>query len=322
MRLDRAYSDFYRRVKRGDTPGFPRFKPVSQFTSLQWEDRGGWKLKMTHRRLYLRGIGEIKAVYHRPFIGEPKAITVKREGNRWWLNVRCANVPAKTLVRTYCAIGLDLGVVNMIATSDGELKKGNQFGTKARKNLARAQRELAAKQRGSKRRQRQLEEVVRLHRKIKSQRRDFAHQLSRQLVNDYEFIAIEQLKTSSMVRTPKGKPDPEQPGAFLPNGASSKARLNRSILDAGWGQFVALLSYKAESAGRTLVKVNPRHTSQTCAECLHVDVGNRISQEDFRCLRCGHSDFADINAARNILRAGRALQVSTCVGRRRATTLQ
>jgi len=182
---------------------------------------------------------------------------VKREGDKWWLYVRCVNVPAMPFVPTSCQIGIDLGVVNQIATSDGELKKGNLFGSKARKNLAQAQRELATKQRGSNRHRRQVEEVVRLHLKIKNQRSNAAHQLSRQIVNDYDFIAIEDLKISNMVRAPKGRRDPEQPGAYLPNGASRKAGLNRSIHDAGWGQFVSLLSYKAESAGRTLVSVNP-----------------------------------------------------------------
>ena len=314
-RLDRAYGAYFRRMKRGETPGFPRFKTASRFDSLQWAEDSGWKLKPQHRRLYLKGIGEIKTNYYRPFKGEPKAITVKREGTRWWLSVHCVSVPAVPLDRTCSEIGIDLGVVNQIATSDGELKKGKHFGAKAQKHLAQAQRELAMKQRGSNRRRRQVDEVVRLHNKIKNQRRNAAHQLSRQLVNDYDLIALEDLRIANMVLAPKGKPDPEQPEAYLPNGVRKKTGLNRSIHDAGCGQFVSLLSYKAESAGRTVVSVNPRYTSQTCAECYHVDAGNRVSQEEFRCRRCGHCDYADINAARNILRAGRALRASACDGR-------
>ena len=313
-RLDRAYSAFFQRVRRGETPGFPRFKPASRFDSLKWEDRGGWKIKFDHRRLYLKGIGEIKTNFHRPLKGQPKAITVKRDGAKWWLSVHCVKVPTTKLGRTNCEIGIDLGVVNQIAKSDGELKKGPRFGAKAQKNLARAQRELATKQRGSKRRRRQVEEVARICRKIRNQRNNVAHQLSRQLVNDYDFIALEDLKITNMVRRPKGRPDPAQPGAHLPNGASRKSGLNRSIHDAGWGQFVSLLSYKAESAGRTVVSVDPHYTSQTCAECHHVDAGNRVNQEEFRCRKCGHRDYADINAARNILRAGRALRASACDG--------
>jgi len=120
------------------------------------------------------------------------------------------------LERTCCEIGIDLGVVNQIATSDGELKKGDHFGSKAQSDLARAQRELATKQRGSNRRRRQVEEVARLHLKIKNQRRNAAHQLSRQLINDYDFIALEDLKITNMVRAPKGKPDPDQSEHFYP----------------------------------------------------------------------------------------------------------
>ncbi len=313
-RLDRAYSAFHERNKRSETPGFPRYKPTGHFVSLEWEDLSGWKVNFEQGRLYVLGIGEIKANYHRPLSGEAKAITVKREGAKWWLSVRCVNVPAMPLARTCSEIGIDLGVTNQVATSEGELKKGKHFGSNAQKKLGHAQRKLSLKQRGSNRRQRQVREVARLHLKVKNQRSDAAHKLSRQLVNDYDFIAHEDLKITNMVRAPKGRPDPEQPGAYLPNGARKKAGLNRSVHDAGWGQLVSLLTYKAESAGRTVVSVNPCYTSQTCAECHFVDAGNRVSQAEFRCIRCGHRDHADINAARNILRAGRALQVSACDG--------
>ena len=309
-RLDRAYASFFRRLKRGENPGFPRFKSVNRFDSLQWAENSGWKLKTQHRRLYLKGIGEIKTNFHRPFKGEPKAITVKREGTRWWLNVHCANIPAAPLARMCCEIGIDLGVVNQIATSDGEVKRGQHFGAKEHKKLVQAQRALSTKTLGSNRRQRQINEIVRLHSKMRNQRRNFAHQLSRQLVNEYDLIVLEDLRIAKMVRAPIPKPDSERPGKYLPNGARRQAGLNRSILDAGWGQFASLLSYKAEIAGRTVVSVNPRYTSQTCAECLHVDAENRVSREEFQCRRCRHRDFADINAARNILRAGRVLRVS------------
>ena len=201
-------------------------------------------MKVEHRRLYLRGFGEIKTNYHRPLLGEPKAITVKCEGTKWWLNVHCANVPANPLAPTGREVGIDLGVTNMVATSDGARVKGEHFGTKARNDLARAQRSLATKQRGSNRRRRQVEEVARLHRKVKNQRSNAAHELSRQIVNDYDFIALEDLKIVNMVRARKAKPDPEQPGSYLPNGARAKAGLNRSIHDAGWGQFISFLVYK------------------------------------------------------------------------------
>jgi putative transposase len=234
-------------VKNGETPGFPRFKSAQRFDSLQWEDRSGWKIKPDERRLRLLGIGEIKTNYHRPYAGTPKAITVKREGTRWWVNVHCADVPAQPLAPTGRQVGIDLGVVNLVATSDGELHEGEPFGAGARKQLANAQRTLATKQRGSKRRRRQVEEVVRLHRKVKNQRINAAHQLSRQLVNDYDLIVVEDLKVKKMVRAPKAKPDPDHPGGFLSNGAAAKAGLNRSIHDAGWTTLLSLLTIRLKA---------------------------------------------------------------------------
>jgi putative transposase len=314
-RLDRAFAAFYRRAQNGTTPGFPRFKSASRFSSLQWEDRGGWKLKGEARRLYLLGIGEIKANYHRPLVGTPKTITVKREGAKWWVSVLCVDVPALPLSPTGESVELDLGVANLVATSEGELIVGEHFGSQTRAQLTLAQQRLATKQRGSNRRRRQVEVVARLHRKVANQRRNFAHQLSRRLVNDYDLIVLEDLAITNMVRAPRAKTVPDAPGTFLPNSAKAKAGLNRSIHDAWWGTLASLLSYKAESAGRIVVTVDPRHTSQTCAECGHVEAGNRVNQAVFCCLACGHRAHADVNAARNILRAGRARQALACVGR-------
>ena len=233
-RLDRAFSSFFRRVKRGETPGFPRFKSASRFDSLQWEDMSGWKVKPATRRLYQLGVGEVKTNYHRPLLGTPKAITVKRVGAKWWVSVRCVDVPAEPLPPSGREIGLDLGVANLVATSDGELIVGEHFGSRARAQLTLAQRQLSTKQRGSNRRRRQVEVVARLNRKVANQRRNAAHQLSRRLVNDYDLIVLEELTITNMVRAPRARPNPEVPGVFLPNGAKAKAGLNRSIHDAGW----------------------------------------------------------------------------------------
>jgi len=314
-RLDRAFAAFYRRVKSGETPGFPRFKSAQRFDSLQWEDRSGWKVKERDRRFYLLGIGEVKANYHRALRGVPKAITVKREGTKWWVSVRCVDVAAEPLEPTGREVGLDLGVTNLVATSDGELILAEHFGSRARAQLASAQRALATKQRESNRRKRQVETVARLHRKVASQRLNAAHQLSRRLVNDYDLIVLEDLKITHMVRSLKAIADPDQRGSFLPNGARAKAGLNRSIHDAGWATLTSLLSYKAESAGRMVVRVKAHHTSQRCAHCGHVEPGNRVTQAGFHCQRCGHEDHADLNAARNILRAGRARLAPASVGR-------
>jgi putative transposase len=250
--------------------------------------------------------------YYRPHQGMPKAITIKREGKKWWVVVCCVNVPARPLPKTGREVGIDLGVINIVALSEGEPLKGKQFGAGSKAQLVDAQRALATKQRGSTRRRRRVEAVAQCHRKIANQRKNAAHQLSRQLVNEYDFIALEKLAIKNMVRRPKPKPDPEKPGTYLPNGAAAKAGLNRSNHDAGRGNFVSMILYKAECAGREVVQVNPHYTSQRCAECGHSEASNCVSQAEFRCQKCGHEDHADRNAARNILRAGRAQRASAC----------
>jgi putative transposase len=120
-RLDWAFAGFYRRCRAGQRPGFPRFRPRSRWDSLQWEDRSGWRLDAASRRLHLMGLGAFKVRLHRPIRGNPKAITVWREGRRWWVTIRCADVPAEPLPPTGRQVGIDLGVSVLVATSDGAL---------------------------------------------------------------------------------------------------------------------------------------------------------------------------------------------------------
>ncbi|MDX6343692.1 MAG: putative transposase, partial [Trebonia sp.] len=148
--------------------------------------------------------------------------------------------------------------------------------------------------------------VAGLHGKVRRQRLDHAHNTALALVRDHDLIVHEHLKITNMTARPKPRTDGN--GGHEPNGAAAKAGLNKSIHDAGWGIFLRVLSAKAESAGRTVIAVDPRHTSQRCAECGHTAAGNRVTQAKFRCLACGHQAHADINAAINILRAGLALQ--------------
>ena len=160
--------------------------------------------------------------------------------------------------------------------------------------------------------------LAQLHRKISNQRRNAAHQLSRRLVNNYEFIAVEDLETSKMVSGPGFNLEPRASHYVR---AIVKSRLNRSIYDAGWGILLSMLLYKAESAGRVVVAVDAHYTSQRCAICGHISARNRVNQALFRCIACGHEDHADVNAACNILWAGRAQQATACRGRAKAATL-
>jgi putative transposase len=304
-RLDWAFAAFYRRCRAGQRPGYPRFRSRTRWDSLQWEDHNGWRLDPAAKRLHLMGIGGIKMRLHRPIRGTPKAITVRREGRRWWVTIRCVDVPAEPLPATGRQVGIDLGVTVLVATSDGTLITNDRHAQRAANRLARAQRELATKQRGSQHRRRAVERVAAAHRRVRNRRANTLHQLSRRLVNEHDLIVHEQLAVANLVRRPKPRPDGA--GGYAPNGAAAKTGLNRCIHDAGWGQFLAMIAYKAESAGRTVIAVDPRNTSRTCADCGHVSAGNRRGAV-FECQACGHQAHADTNAAINILRAGRAQQ--------------
>jgi putative transposase len=310
-RLDWAFAAFYRRAKAGQRPGYPRFRPLSRWDSLQWEDRNGWRLDKAARRLHLHGVGALKVRLHRPLKGTAKAITVRREGRRWWVTIRCVDVPAEPLPATGRQVGIDLGVTVLVATSDGDLLANDRPSRRAAAQLASAQRALATKQRGSRHRRRAAERVAEAHRHIRNRRTDALHKLSRRLVDDHDLIAHEALVVSNLVRRPKPKPDPA--GGYQPNGAAAKTVLNRRIHDAGWGRLLAMIAYKAESAGRTVIAVDPHNTSRTCAHCGHVSAGNRRGAV-FECQACGHLAHADTNAARNILRAGRAQQHTAAPG--------
>jgi len=304
-RLDWAFAAFYRRCRAGQRPGYPRFRARSRWESLQWEDSSGWRIAAASRRLHLMGIGAIRVRFHRPVRGTPKAITVRREGRRWWVTIRCTDVPAQPLPTTGRQVGIDLGVNVLVATSDGALITNDRHAQRAASRLARAQQDLATKQRGSKHRRRAVERVAAVHRRVRNRRADTLHQLSRRLVNDYDLLVHEHLIVSNLVRRPQPRPDGA--GGYAPNGAAAKTGLNRCIRDAGWGTLLAMIAYKAESAGRTVIAVDPRNTSRTCAHCGHVSAGNRRGPV-FKCQACGHEAHADTNAAINILRAGRAQQ--------------
>jgi putative transposase len=303
--LDWAFCAFYRRVRNGEAPGFPRFKAQRRFDSVQYEDASGWKLKEVSSRLHLLGVGHLKIRLHRPIRGQPKALTVGREGRRWFASVRCVQVPATLLPATGKAVGIDLGVGVLVATSDGELIENGRVGRSAASKLARAQRALSRKTTGSARRRLAVERVAETHRRIRNTRRDVLHKLSRRLVNENDLIVHEALNVRNMVRRAKSLADGK--GGFAANGSRAKSSLNFSILDAGWGTLLQMISYKAEEADRRTIEVDPKNTSRRCSACGHTEAGNRRG-EAFECLCCGYQAHADTNAAMNILRAGRALR--------------
>ncbi|MEO3873863.1 transposase [Nonomuraea sp. B12E4] len=311
-RLDKAFAAFFRRVREGRTPGFPRFKGAGRFDTVEWPKDGDgcrWDSQPRHPSatfLRLQGVGQVRVHQHRPIKGRVKTISVKREGSRWYVILSCDDVPAEPLPATPAVVGIDLGVASLVTTSDGEHLANPRYLTTSAERLAAAQRHLAGKKRGSKRRRKAVARVAALYAKVRRQRLDGAHKAALALVRGCGVIVHEALKVTDMTKRAAPKLDGE--GTYLSNGASAKSGLNRSILDAGWGVFLTVLAYKAESAGRELIAVNPANTSRTCARCGHCAKENRQTQAEFRCKACGHSAHADVNAAINILGAGLALR--------------
>jgi putative transposase len=309
-RLQRAFDAFFARVKAGKTPGYPRFKGRGWFDTVTWQIADGCKWDSgpheTQTRVYLLGIGHVRVHQHRAIRGKVKTISVKREGSRWYVVLACDDVPAEILPATGAIVGMDMGVASLVTMSDGAQLANPRHMAATADRLAMAQRDLARKKRGSKRRRKAVARIATLHAKVRRQRLDGAHKAALMLVRSYDLIVHEALKVANM--TKRAAPKPDATGGYLPNGGSAKSGLNRSILDAGWGVFLRILTYKAESAGRELIAVNPANTSRTCARCRHCAKENRVTQAEFRCTACGHEAHADVNAAINILRAGLALR--------------
>ncbi|WP_427168373.1 RNA-guided endonuclease InsQ/TnpB family protein [Streptomyces sp. C1-1] len=316
-RLDKAFGAFFRRVKAGQRPGYPRFKGTGYFDTVTFpKDGDGCRWDSTPHdpltRVRIQGVGHVRVHQHRPVRGQVKTLSVKREGTRWYIVLACDNVPVEELPPAGAIVGIDMGVAHFLTTSDGEHVANPHLFTAMAEELAEAQRNLAMFPKRTRQRTKHhraaARRVAKLHAKIRRQRADFHHKTARTLITDHDVIAHERLNTAGITKSPAPKADPEQPGVFLANGAAAKSGLNRSILDAGWAQFLGNLANKAESARRLVVPVDARNTSRTCPECGHVAKGNRLTQARFACTACGFTANADHVGATNVLnRAGLAL---------------
>ncbi|WP_330291247.1 RNA-guided endonuclease InsQ/TnpB family protein [Streptomyces sp. NBC_00576] len=313
-RLDKAFAAFFRRVKSGDTPGYPRFRGVNWFDTVDFpKDGDGCRWNSTPHdattRVRFQGVGHVKVNQHRAVAGRVKTVSVKREGRRWFVVVTVEQDQPQPLPPTGSVAGIDLGIANFLADSNGEFVPNPRCGRQAAAKLQAAQQALSRfpRVRRDKRtanHRRAVGKVAQLHAKVRRQRLDHAHKTALGLVRAHDVIAHEDLRIRNMSKAPAPKPDPDRAGAFLPNGAVAKAGLNTSISDAGWGVFLTILHAKAESAGREVIAVDPRNTSRTCPECGHTAKENRPTQEKFHCVACGHTAHADTVAATNVLRAG------------------
>jgi putative transposase len=257
--------------------------------------RDGWA------RASFQAVGAVKVRQHRPVRGTVKTLQLKREHRRWYVIVVAESEPTP-LPTTGREIGIDLGVARFLTTSDGEIVPNPEFLKVSANLIADLQRRKARAVPGSGNRKRIRRQLAREWRKVRNRRRDFHHKTAQLLVSECDAIGLERLNTASMTRRPKPKPDPGQPGTYLPNGAAAKAGLNRSVLDAGWAQFTHILVGKAEEAGRRVIPVNPAGTSTHCRHC-----GARCArprQDIVICPVHGAMD-ADVNGACNVYaRAG------------------
>lgn len=311
-RVDLAMAGFFSRVKKGQTPGYPRFQGKGRYDSFTYPDIAGWKFvpgEKKHAKLNLSKIGSINVKLHRPVEGTIKTVTVKREGVHWYVIFSC-EVEAKPLEVSYEDVGIDLGITHFAACSDGSMIDNPRHYRRAEKKLKKLQEALSRKKKGSHRRKKASKAVAKAHRKIRNQRKDFHHKESRKLVNRYQVIVFEDLKAKNLSSKPKPKQD--ENGKYLPNGAAAKAGLNKSIQDAGWSSFTGMVKSKAENAGRTVIFVNPRNTSQICSSCHKKGPHKDLSERTHICIYCGVVLDRDTNAAINILELGyKQLQAGT-----------
>jgi len=285
-RLDKAFAAFFRRVRAGEQPGFPRFKGRERFHSLEFTYGDGCRLLADgqgRRSFPFQNVGELRVCYHRPLPegAALKHVVLKRVNQRWYTclmleHPNTAPVPAVHPVR---GVGLDNGLQALVALSSGE-RIGNPRWL--RSNLAELrllQRHLSRQVQGSHRRRATLRQIARSHEHIANQRRDLQHQLSRRLVRDYDLIALEGM-----------------PLAFM----NRNKHLSLASHDAGWGGLKHCLEYKAEEAGIPLIAVDPSFTSQRCSGCGRL-VEKTLAVRVHRCPSCALVLDRDVNAARNIL---------------------
>lgn len=275
-RLDKAFAAFFRRLKTTAKAGFPRFQPKGRFDSAEFRVGDGLTIRKT-KRLGVVGIpGEIKVKWHRDLPTEAKvgAAVVSRSCGKWYVCFQIELPDAASIERSVKAVGVDVGLSNLVALSTGEMVPMPQWTAKAAKALRRAQRAVARKKRHSRRQRKAKLRVARLHARIANRRRDFSHKISRSLVDRFTHIAFENLNVAGMAR----------------------GMLAKSVHNAAWGMLVQHVTFKAANAGGVVVLVDPRGTSQTCPDC-GTTKPKKLSERTHRC-ECGCILDRDVAAAR------------------------
>ena len=280
-RLDRAFTAFFNRIKRGEKPGFPRFRGYGRYNTLEWSEMAGIVIK-DGWVVSSKTFGRMKMLMHRPLEGEPKNCRLVRKANGWYVQV-VAGTPAPTPVIPKSAVGIDAGLESIMVFSDGTHLSHDRYYRQAEKELRRRQRKLARAKKGSKGRAKARVAVARLHARIANKRNYDAHHLANEAVAKADAIIVEDLNVKGM--------------------ASSKGNLGKSFADAALRGVMDKIAYKAESAGKQFIKIAPHHTSQDCSQCGHRQKLT-LATRTYRCDACGFVTGRDHNAAVNILHKG------------------
>ena len=305
-RLDAAYRRFFRAANTDQTGGRtgvapPRFKARGEEPSLRFPDPKQFALDAANCRIRLPKLGWVRLRMSQPVVGDLRNVSVTREGTRWFVSLQVEvreTVPALGVAPT---LGIDLGLAVFAATSEGALVEPLKALAHQQARLKRYQRSVARKKKGSNNRKKAVARLAALHRRIAHQRSDWLHKLTTNLAKAHPVIALEDLRIRNMSASAAGTIG--MPGKNV----RAKAGLNRSILDAAWGEFARQLAYKLDWRGGRVFRVSPAYTSRRCRCCGHEAAENRKTQSVFACVTCGHTENADVHAAKNILAAGHAV---------------
>jgi len=269
-------------------------------------DAGAWSLATT--TLTFPKVGGLRARVHRALLGKASSCTLMREADQWFAVILCQIELPDPSPRLEPVVGLDRGVVNLVADSDGQLVSNPRNLQRSLRRLARAQRKVARRKKGSLNQRKAREGVTKIHRKIRRQRDHVLHAISATYAKSHGSVVIEKLRVKQMSASAAGSL--EKPGTNV----RAKSGLNRAILDAGWGRLAFLLRYKLEERGGRLVEVPAAWSSQTCSSCGGVNSANRRNQASFACVSCGYAAHADVNAAKVIKSRAVEATVSGCGG--------
>ncbi len=281
-RVDLAFKAFFRRVKAGEEPGYPRFKGRHWYKSFTYPQLGFQLLD--NGRLRLSKIGDVKIKLHRPIGGEIKTLIIKRDRVGNWYTCFSCEVEPEPLMPAPGVVGIDLGLTTFAVFSTGDKIKRQRWMKRDAKDIARLQRKKEKLPKGGKERRKAIYALQHAYQRQTNRRDNFAHQESRKLINGYQFIAFENLDIKGM----------QQNGNRI---------INQGIADVAWGKFVQFTAYKAERAGRSVVLVDPRGTTQECSGCGEI-VPKDLSVRKHECPHCDLKLSRDHNAAINILRRG------------------